>query len=146
MTSLPAESLADVLVVDDQPEIRRLLRVALARRCRVIEAVDGPAALDCVRASHPRAVLLDIMMPGPLDGLQVLDALKADPATRPIKVAMLSARGQEADLANARQRGADAYFTKPFSPLQVLAWVGQVLSAGDDAADRELPGSLPSLP
>jgi len=55
--------------------------------------------------------------------LQVLDAIKADPATRHTLVAMVTARGQTADGDDARKRGADAYFIKPFSPLQVVAWV-----------------------
>ena len=62
-------------------------------------------------------------MPGELDGLQVLDAIKADPNTKDTLVAMVTARGQVADGDDARRRGADAYFIKPFTPLQVVAWV-----------------------
>ena len=63
------------------------------------------------------------MMPGEMDGLQVLDAIKADPATRDILVAMVTARGQAADSDDARIRGADAYFIKPFSPRKVAGWL-----------------------
>jgi CheY-like chemotaxis protein len=112
-----------ILIVDDHSDIRRLLSITLGRDFKILEAQDGAGALDAVRHHHPDAVLLDVMMPGDMDGLQVLDAIKADPATRGMLVAMITARGQSADHDEARQRGADAYFIKPFSPLQVVAWV-----------------------
>ena len=112
-----------ILIVDDQPVIRRLLAVTLGKDYVVLEAQDGEGALEAVRQHHPGIVLLDIMMPGALDGLQVLDALKRDPLTRDILVAIVSARGQTSDREDALRRGADAYFIKPFSPQQVLAWV-----------------------
>jgi CheY-like chemotaxis protein len=71
----------------------------------------------------PKGLLLDVMMPGEMDGLQVLDAIKADSQTRETLVAMITARGQAADHDEGRRRGADAYFIKPFSPLQVVSWV-----------------------
>jgi CheY-like chemotaxis protein len=125
---------ASVLVVDDQPEIRRLLSISLGREVQVLEARDGASALAMVQAHRPEVVMLDVMMPGELDGLQVLERLKADPANSHLRVAMISARGQASDIAAAEQRGADAYFTKPFSPLAVLSWVQRVLGheAGDD--------------
>ena len=112
-----------ILVVDDHSDIRRLLSITLGKQYQVIEAEDGVSALDLVRRHHPNVVLLDVMMPGELDGLQVLDAIKADPDTRDILVAMVTARGQVADHEDGRLRGADAYFIKPFSPLQVVSWV-----------------------
>jgi CheY-like chemotaxis protein len=60
--------------------------------------------------------------------MQVLDAIKSDPKTRDILVAMISARAQTVDHDEARRRGADAYFIKPFSPLQVVAWVRSHMS------------------
>ncbi|MDR3368668.1 response regulator [Rhodoferax sp.] len=112
-----------VLIVDDHPVIRRLLSVTLGNDYEVLEAQDGISALESIRLHHPQVVLLDVMMPGTMDGLQVLEAIKADPLTSDILVAMVSARGQAADAEDARQRGADAYFIKPFSPQQILAWV-----------------------
>ena len=76
-----------------------------------------------MRRHHPKIVLLDVMMPGKMNGLQVLEAIKGNPLTQDILVAMISARGQVADHDDARKRGADAYFVKPFSPLQVANWV-----------------------
>jgi CheY-like chemotaxis protein len=112
-----------ILIVDDHSDIRRLLSITLGKEFKIIEAEDGISALETVRQLRPEAVLLDVMMPGELDGLQVLDAIKSDPATRDTLVAMITARGQSADHDDARKRGADAYFIKPFSPLQVVAWV-----------------------
>lgn len=118
-----ATSVPTILMVDDHPDIRRLLRVALGNTFRIIEAESGVDALAAVQREHPRLVLLDVMMPGELDGLQVLDAIRADPCHSDMVVAMLSARGQAQDNDSARCRGADAYFVKPFSPLQVVCWV-----------------------
>lgn len=117
-----------ILVVDDQSSIRRMLCVTLGRSFQVIEADHGLAALVAVKQYQPRMVLLDIMMPGELDGLQVLDAIKSDRQTRSILVAMMSARGQASDSEEARARGADAYFIKPFSPIQVVTWVRSQLN------------------
>jgi len=120
--------MADILIVDDQSNIRRLLGVSLGDQWHVVEAENGLSGLDMVRRHNPKVVLLDVMMPGAVDGLQVLDALKIDPSTAHIAVAIVSARGQQADIENARRRGADAYFVKPFSPRQVVAWVQERLA------------------
>ena len=112
-----------ILVVDDNSDIRRLLSISLVNQYEVIEADNGVAALYAARKFHPAAVLLDVMMPGEIDGLQVLDALKSDPKTRDIPVAMVTARGQQVDEEDAMRRGADAYFVKPFSPKSVCAWI-----------------------
>lgn len=112
-----------ILVVDDHVDIRRLLSVSLGVQYEVIEADSGTAALYAIEKYHPAAVLLDVMMPGEMDGLQVLDAIKSNPNTNGIPVAIVTARGQQVDSEDARRRGADAYFIKPFSPLQVVAWI-----------------------
>jgi CheY-like chemotaxis protein len=112
-----------VLIVDDHSDIRRLLSITLGKEYEIMEAEDGVSALESIRRHRPQIVLLDVMMPGEMDGLQVLDAIKADPHNRDTLVAMVTARGQVADGDDARKRGADAYFIKPFSPLQVVAWV-----------------------
>jgi CheY-like chemotaxis protein len=112
-----------ILIVDDHSDIRRLLAITLGTGYEILEAEDGISALEALRHHHPKFVLLDVMMPGPMDGLQVLDAIKGDPKTKDILVAMITARGQLTDSEDARKRGADAYFVKPFSPLQIVAWV-----------------------
>jgi DNA-binding response OmpR family regulator len=112
-----------VLIVDDHADIRRLLSVTLGRKFDIIEAETGEAALSAVRKYNPTVVLLDVMLPGEVDGLRVLDTIKGKAETKAIKVAMVSARGQDADVLQAKARGADAYFVKPFSPLQVVEWI-----------------------
>ncbi len=112
-----------VLIVDDHSDIRRLLSITLGKDYALLEAENGASALDMVRRHRPKVVLLDVMMPGELDGLQVLEKIKSDPLNQGTLVAMVTARGQVADGGEARQRGADAYFIKPFSPLELVAWV-----------------------
>jgi len=112
-----------VLVVDDHSDIRRLLSITLGKEFNVLEAEDGLTALDMLRRHHPQVALLDVMMPGEPDGWQVLEAIKSDPRTRDTLVAMITARSQTEDQEEGRKHGADAYFIKPFSPLQVVSWV-----------------------
>lgn len=115
--------MATILVVDDHSDIRRLLSITLSKEFQVLEAEDGVTAMEMVRRHQPRVVLLDVMMPGEMDGLQVLEAIKSDPLTRSTLVVMITARGQTVDQEEGRKLGADAYFIKPFSPLQVVSWV-----------------------
>ncbi len=119
--------MAKILIVDDHSDIRRLLAITLGKGYELLEAQDGLSALDLVRRHAPKLVLLDVMMPGELDGLQVLEKIKADPVSRGTVVAMITARGQAADAEEARRRGADAYFVKPFSPLEVVTWARERL-------------------
>lgn len=115
--------MTQILIVDDHADIRRLLSVTLGKRFSIVEVEDGISALEAIRRNPPKLVLLDVMMPGEIDGLTVLETIKSDPKTREILVAMLTARGQAKDSDIAQAHGADAYFVKPFSPLQVVSWV-----------------------
>jgi CheY-like chemotaxis protein len=112
-----------VLVVDDHFDVRQLLHIALGREFEILDADNGVDALNAVLHHNPRVVLLDVMMPGKLDGLQVLDAIKSDRRCMDTYVAVISARGQQADKDEAYRFGADAYFTKPFSPISLVNWV-----------------------
>lgn len=109
-----------VLIVDDQADIRHMLKIALEGEFELIEAGDGITALDKVREQKPDVVLLDIMMPGGLDGLQVLKTIRADPAIQHIRVILISAKGQAHDYDVGIKSGADAYFIKPFSVMQLI--------------------------
>lgn len=117
-----------VLLVDDHADIRRLVRITLGKSFDVLEADNGILALEIVHSQKPDLVVLDVMMPGELDGLQVLDAIKADPGLAKIKVIMVTARGQSQDYDYGMRRGADAYFIKPFSPLQLVASIKEILA------------------
>ena len=109
-----------VLLADDDPGLRRLIGTTLGTEdFDLLQAVDGEEALQIARQQHPELVLLDVNMPK-LDGFEVCRHLKSEPETSGIKVVMLTARSEEVDRARGREAGADEYFTKPFSPVQLL--------------------------
>jgi DNA-binding response OmpR family regulator len=117
-----------VLIVDDQADIRRMMNIALGEDFDLLEAADGLTALDMVRQHRPDVVLLDVMMPGGLDGLQVLQKIRADPRLMHTRVILVSAKGQVSDYELGMQMGANAYFVKPFSPLQLLLGIEDQIS------------------
>jgi two-component system, OmpR family, phosphate regulon response regulator PhoB len=109
-----------VLLADDDPALRRLIGTTLGSQdFDLLQAVDGEEALYVARQQHPELVLLDVNMPK-LDGFEVCRNLKSDPATAAMKIVILTARGADVDRARAREAGADEYFIKPFSPVQLL--------------------------
>jgi DNA-binding response OmpR family regulator len=118
---------SDVLVVEDEPDIRNLLVVNLTRdgfRCRT--AATGAEALRAVRASVPDLVLLDLMLPE-MDGLEVCRRLRQEPGTASIPIIMLTAKTDEVDRVLGLELGADDYVAKPFSPKELVARVRAVL-------------------
>lgn len=118
-----------VLIVEDQADIRELVRMTLEiEDLDIHEAENGDMGLQMVRRLKPDLVLLDVMMPGPLDGFAVCSQIKADASLKRIKVVILSAKGQDSDKQQGKQAGADGYLTKPFSPRQLLEVVGKQLS------------------
>ena len=117
-----------VLVVEDQPDIRKLIRMTLDfGEFEVHEAENGVSGLRMLGAVRPNIVLLDVMMPGELDGFQVCRKIKEARETAGTMVVMLTARGQQADLNAGRDAGADAYLTKPFTPLELIDKVESLL-------------------
>jgi CheY-like chemotaxis protein len=120
-----------VLVVDDDDVIRQLITVNLELEgFDVVTAVDGQDALDKVKAADVQVVTLDVMMPR-LDGWETAARLRADPDTRHIKVVLLSARAQEADLQRGEKIGVDAYLTKPFDPDELIDTVRRLVGEAD---------------
>ena len=120
-----------ILIVDDQLEVRELVQVTLEiGDYQILAAENGQQALEVAHAESPDIILLDIMMPGSdVDGLEACRRLKQDPATAHITVVMLSAKGQESDIAAGRAAGADDYFTKPFSPIALIEKVEEVVNS-----------------
>ena len=115
-----------VLCADDDRDILALLALRLERAgYRVVQAVDGEQALSLARELLPDVVVLDVMMPR-LSGTEVLAALRADGATAGLRVVLLSARAQEADVERGLEAGADAYLAKPFQAPELLEVVGQL--------------------
>lgn len=117
-----------ILLIDDHADIRRLMRVTMGNTYQVLEAGDGVSGLEIIRREKPDVVVLDVMMPGELDGLQVLDAVKSDALLRRTHVILVTARGQARDYEDGLQRGAAAYLIKPFSPLQLINIIREVLA------------------
>ena len=116
-----------VLIADDQANLRQLVRLTLETgHFEIFEAPDGDAALEVARREHPDLVFLDWTMPG-LPGVEVCRALRDDPAHDGMRIVMLSARTQNEGREAARAVGADDYITKPFSPIQLLEKVRDVL-------------------
>ncbi len=110
-----------ILIVEDQPDICKLIRMTLEfGDFEIHEANDGETGLTMARAIKPHVMLLDVMMPGLLDGYQVCTRIKQDPDLKQIQVVMLTARGQATDLDAGQAAGADAYLVKPFSPLELI--------------------------
>jgi DNA-binding response OmpR family regulator len=122
-----------VLVVDDTPQIRELIRVNLQLEdLEVITAADGQEALDLLARARPQVVTLDLRLPG-LDGIDVLTRLRADATTAQIGVLVVSASAQATDREQALSAGADAFLAKPFDPQEL---VGQVRRLVERAAQR----------
>jgi DNA-binding response OmpR family regulator len=117
-----------ILIVEDQPEIRELIRMSLETGpYEIHEAGDGDMALQMAQHLAPDLVLLDVSMPGAMDGLGVCRRLKGDAALKRTRVVMLSARSQASDRQAGLQAGADDYLVKPFSPRQLLQVVRRTL-------------------
>ncbi len=113
-----------VLITDDHADIRKLVRMTLdTADVEVYEADNAASALDLIYRIRPTVVLMDIMMPGEMDGLDACRQIKADADLARTVVIMLTARGQQADLDAGKTAGADAYLVKPFSPLELLDMV-----------------------
>lgn len=128
-TPLPPEAPADtprVLVVDDNADLRALVRRHLDSRYVVDEAASGDAALALARASVPDAIVSDVMMPG-LDGLGLVRALREDPETDFVPVLLLTARAAVSDTVDGLGAGADDYLAKPFAPSELRARVDALI-------------------
>lgn len=119
-----------ILIVEDQADIRKLIRMTLEfGDFEIHEAHDGESGLAMARAIRPAVMLLDVMMPGLLDGYQVCQRIKQDPELRDIQIIMLTARGQATDVAMGEKAGADAYLVKPFSPLELIDRVEAIVAS-----------------
>lgn len=116
-----------VLVIEDERDIRELVRVSLAGEgFSTIEAGDGDLGMALARRERPAAVILDLMLPG-ISGLEVCRQLRSEEGTASVPVVMLTARASEADKVVGLEIGADDYVTKPFSPRELAARVKAVL-------------------
>lgn len=116
-----------ILVVDDEADIRELVRYNLTKEGYAIHTVaTGEDALDAAERLSPAAIILDLMLPG-IDGLEVCKRLKRQDTTKNIPVIMLTARTEDADMVAGLEIGADDYVTKPFSPKVLVARIRAAL-------------------
>ena len=117
-----------ILVVDDEPQIVELVQDYLKQAgFRVLTALDGQTALTAARHERPDLIILDLMLPGGIDGLDVCRSVRQDVALSDVPIIMLTARGEEMDRLIGLELGADDYVTKPFSPREMVARVRAVL-------------------
>ena len=121
-----------ILVVDDEKDIRDLVEVTLLRSDHlVMKAESGDRAVEIARTQKPDLILMDIMMPGNIDGLEATRILKNDPETRQCKVVLLTAKGQLADRREGIKAGADDYFVETVQPI------GTVEKSGSNSGQIE---------
>jgi CheY-like chemotaxis protein len=114
-----------VLICDDEPSLRELIRISLDGSFEFLEADDGIECLDLVRDARPDVVVLDVMMPR-RGGLEVLADIRADESLANTKVVVLTAQPAARD--DALRGGADMVIEKPFTPDDIVAAVDEVLS------------------
>ncbi len=117
-----------ILIVDDQEEIRRLVDITLrVENYQILQAESGEEAIEIVKAEKPDLIIMDIMMPGGIDGLEATRILKNDPETKECLIIMLTAKGQSYEREEGLAAGADDYFAKPFSPLVLIKKVEELI-------------------
>lgn len=138
-----------LLVVDDEPDMRRYLVSMLRENYRLIEAPDGITALEKAKEQKPDLILLDVMLPG-VTGLEVCRSLKERAETRAIKIIILTARADEEAKITALKHGADDFLIKPFSGLEVRSRIANLIRASKLETDlhrtnAELKQSLQQL-
>jgi CheY-like chemotaxis protein len=119
---------AKILICDDEPLLRELMRVALVGRYAIEEAGSVAEAIEVARGFRPDVALVDVMMPGG-SGLDVIRHLNEDPELNHVLCVVVSAFAGEADRQEATEAGADAFVSKPFDPDELSATVASLLNA-----------------
>ena len=126
-----------ILVVEDEPDIRKLVNYNLAQEhYKVIEAENGEQALKAIQRDKPHLVVLDLMLPG-LSGIELCKILRERSDTAKLPILMLTAKAGEADRVVGLEMGADDYLSKPFSPRELVARVRAILRRADGAASQD---------
>lgn len=126
-------SVRKVLIVEDQSDIRMLIRLslemhgtAMGASLEIHEALNGAQGIEQARKLKPDVVLLDVMMPGEIDGYDACRLIKSDETLKSINVVLLTARGQTADMQRGVDAGADAYIVKPFRPKDLVVRILEI--------------------
>ena len=132
----------DILIIEDDSDIRAIITFNLKKEgFNSIEADDGEIGLEKARQMVPDLILLDIMLPG-IQGIDVCRNIKSDRNTKNIPIILVSALGQEDNIVNGLEAGADDYITKPFSNKILLARVKSVLRRKVDQIDGNNKNNL----
>lgn len=132
-----------ILIVEDEKNIRELLKDILEPIYTIIEAEDGQEALDIIAKSHPDIIVSDVLMPN-LDGMSLIDRLKENPQTVYIPIISISAKNSIEDHIAAYKHGADLYITKPFHPRHVLSTIENLITK-QDTLKRYFNSSISSV-
>lgn len=132
------------LVVDDTPDIIRLVHTSLRSHFKVLAAEDGLKGLEMALREQPSLIVADLMMPG-IDGLELTRRLRADESTRHIPILMLTAKGDLQDRVAGLETGVSAYLAKPFSPRELLTTARALVRAQASTADLVLKQRMDSL-
>lgn len=126
-----------IIVVDDEENILKMVNQTLTRNgYKVTTSPDGKDALEKIQANKPDLIILDIMMPY-LDGFEVLQALRRNPATRNTPVIFLTAKNNDMDIFKGWQAGVNCYLIKPFNPTELIKYVKQNLKKGSQVDGGE---------
>ncbi len=132
------DGLMRVLIVDDEPDIRQVLRMVLEKNgCEVSEEKGAKRIVNAARKFEPDIILLDVMMPG-VDGFTAVEALQADKRTSDIPIAMLTALSDMDSIQRAIDGGATGYLTKPFSVEMLFGQVEAIVAKAKEDAGQKL--------
>jgi signal transduction histidine kinase len=132
------------LVVEDMPDVTRVISMALRPLFKLMAADNGIKALELIKKEVPDIVITDLMMPE-MDGIELTRRLRLDPKTKHIPIIMLTARGDQADKLLGLEAGVNDYITKPFSPTELLAKVKSILNIEETHAEMLLSKQIDSL-
>jgi signal transduction histidine kinase len=133
-----------ILVVDDTPDILRVVHLTLHDQFQVYTARDGLEGLALAKEVKPSLIITDLMMPG-IDGHELIHRLRAEPATKQTPIIMLSARGETADRVAGLETGANCYLAKPFSTRELRGAVHALLEMQDLQAEVQLEHRMDAL-
>ena len=124
-----------ILTIEDHAGIRKLIRITLQfEGYQIIEADTGDSGLAAALAQRPDLVLIDVMLPGRIDGLEVCRQIRQSPAIRHLPIILLTALGSAGDQQRGADAGANAYLVKPFRPLDLIQRIATLLSPNPSPA------------
>jgi CheY-like chemotaxis protein len=127
-----------ILLVDDEEEILMLYRLALRRKpdWNIFTALDGPMALDQAKEHRPDAIVLDVMLPGDMDGIEVCQKLHTWPSLKDVPIVIVTARSDPDTSRSAQMAGARDFWPKPISPVEFVSRLERLMNEADKLSIR----------